>query len=122
MSFEIVLSGLHVNLVPHLHKLYYLGHEVIRHARLDGDIPRMKVHVAFLYPFNAQSTESRQVLGETNRGHDVGKFNGRGKVEDGMGVDIGRVRFNGAAFRADGERQLYPSLEGLIIIAQLVAG
>lgn len=55
VAVEVVLRGLHIDPVAHLHELDDLGHEVLRDARLDRYVPRVQIHVAALDALHGKS-------------------------------------------------------------------
>lgn len=71
MTFEIVLGSLGIDLIAHLHELYYLRHEILGNSSLDSYISCMKVHVASLDAFHGKCSQSCQILGKTYRHHNM---------------------------------------------------
>ncbi len=69
-----MLSSADVYSVPGLHEKNGLIHKVSGDASLQSYVPCMEVHMATLDAFNRHRPDCREVLGEANRNHDLGKF------------------------------------------------
>lgn len=98
---HVLLSSFSVDAIFGFHIVDSLVDLVGRDARLDCYVACMQIHVPSLNPFNAQSPERRKVLSKPHGDHHLCKLARAREAHDFVGVDVGRVGGDGAAFGPD---------------------
>ena len=74
MAFKIHLSRLFIDPIPNFHEMYGIIDERSWHSSSDCNISCMKVHMATLDAFDAQSSKGSEILSKANAQHNLSKL------------------------------------------------